>query len=222
MREPKDVDLTNVRREIQEFVSNVLSRIDTRVQYHEEAEFVILLRKERKRREDWFNDFIAPAKRAKEAAERALREQEIIRDEALQPLIDAERNITKALLEFDQAEIDRVNKEKKPVLELQEKENLRYQRQIARAEQRGDDPSDVRPLTLYETPEAPQKTTKCAVGQFTTKVIKKLHIFDESQIPDAFLLKSPNKVLIDRTLRAGIAVPGCLLKEELSSAVRLA
>ena len=204
-------DLEVVKQEVTAFAQTIPTVISTAEEFQHGSTLVVAITKELKARKAWFAEFLAPAKRAKEAAVKALKEQEGLRDKTLEPLIQADAQLRQGLLTFKREEDARVRRE-------QERQNKLYEQRMAKAEAKGKPLDEVKPPVVLATP---QKTTKTEDGGFSVKTIKRLVILDEGKIPEQYWQRIRNDKLIEQTLRAGVDVPGAILKEDYSTAVRV-
>lgn len=209
---PKTAALQKVSQEVAAFANTIPQNIATAEEYAAGSEMVVRINRELKRRKDWFQQFLAPAKATKDAAVAALKEQEAIRDQTLQPLLLADTQLRQALLAWKRQEDDRIRKE-------QERQNKLFEQRRANAEAKGKDVDAVKPPLVVA---GPASSTKVGGGSFGVRKRKVLVIVDTEQIPERFFDRVRNDKRIEQALRAGLDVPGALLKEELVSAVRTA
>ena len=205
-------EIQQVEGEIQEFVSSVPKAIVTSEDFTQGSQQVVLITAEIKKRKKWFQDFLNPVKVAKDAAVKALKDQEALRDRTLAPLQQADTQLRQALTKWKREDDERIRKE-------QEKQNQLYQQRVARAEAKGKEVSEVKAPVVV----APKSSsTKVVGGSFGVTKRKVLVIVDESKIPESYYDRIRNDKRIEAALRAGLDVPGAVLKEEYGSAVRSA
>ena len=200
-----------VQKEIEQVAQAVPLQIQTKEDFEKGAAMVVDITKELKARKAWFAEFLAPAKKSKEEAAKALKEQEALRDKVLQPLVQADATLRAALAKFRSEEAKKKQRE-------QEHQNKLYEQRLSNAEAKGKPLEAVKPALVV--PPAP-KTTFTNTGGFTVKERKKLVVLDESKIPDQYFTKVLNTKLVETTLRAGIEVPGTILETVHETAVRV-
>lgn len=199
-------EIQTIQRDIQQFAGTIPATITSHAQMVESTGLFAAIRKKRKEVEKFFNDkFIDPAKTLLKGHQQ---EAKI----ALQPLVDAETMLNKAITAYRQQEAEQARKE-------QEKLNKAYEKKVERAVEKGKDIEQIAPPALVQ---APASSTKTDDGQVIFRKVKKLTCLDEGITPDAFCIitRTPNKRMIEAALRAGQAVPGWRLDEVEELATR--
>ena len=201
-------ELEVLQQEVKQYVGTIPTEIKTPEQMQESAGWFASIRKRRKEIEKYFDEkFITPAKAL-------LKNHQNEAKLAVQPLVEAEAMLTTALRTYRQMEAERIRKE-------QEKLNKQYAKKVEKAIEKGKDVEDVAPPVVVEQPASSVKSSE---GTVTFRKVKKLSVFDETVIPDTFLIvtRTLNKKMVEAALRAGQAVPGCCLIEEEELAQRRA
>ena len=199
-------DVQTIQKEVRDFASTIPTEITTAKGLQEAAGLFVSIRKKRKEAEAWFNEkFIDPAKALLKSHQNEARL-------TIQPLVDAETVLNKAMVAYRQQEAERTRKE-------QEKLNAKYEKKVEKALAQGREVEEVAPPVVVQ---APATSTKTDDGQLIFKKVKKLICVDEGLTPDVFcvITRSPNKKMIDAALRAGQAVPGWRLEEVEELATR--
>lgn len=207
-----DQQVETVKQEIQQMVSRYPMQVTNAEESAKAKEAMVIIRKEAKDREKWFKaNILDHAEQAYKQAKKSYDAQKAVLADLLKPFTEWERTTSSNILTWEAAE-------RKRVADKQKKEMEAYQKRVERAEAKGKDIETVKPPTIVESVPT---THKAENGGFTVKKVYKLDIIDESIIPDAYLIKTPNKKMIEAALRGGVSVPGCMLREELQSAIRV-
>lgn len=110
---------------------------------------------------------------------------------------------------------------KRKVLAYQDKveaERAAAAAKLAARVEKGTMRTDTAMRKMEELPEV-QKKTATAGGTLSTRVIKKVHIVDESLLPREYLL--PDNVKINKAALAGVVIPGVEVREEKTLATNL-
>lgn len=204
-------DIVQAKKEIEGFLSGMPMTVTSKEASLQAQAAVVQVRAEQKKREAWFQDnILSHAKKSFDQAKASYDAQRAVLADLLAPLTKWDRATSSNILLFETRERERIRKE-------QEKENAKFARRIEAAQAKGKEVETVRPPRLV----APAvKTTKSIGGAFTIKTEKVLLVFDDALVPEKYWIRTRNDALIKSDLRAGIDVPGAMLKEELRDSVR--
>ena len=197
---------------------DVLAYVDQRpivVTTREECETtqvdVIEGRKEIKRKEEVFNEKImAKTKESYDKAKEDYDSKKALLKEILEPLVAWEAEANKKICAFI-AEERRLERLK------QEKERKAFEIRIAKAEKKGQDIADVKPMDLVKSEK---KTMKTSDGQHIIRITQDLVILDEKKIPELYFKRELDKKALKAALEGGAVVPGAILQESVGTAVK--
>lgn len=182
-------------------VEAVMSELPTVIQTDADAEagnqWLAVIRTKRKRVDDFFKELVKPFQSAVKA-------HNAKRDEILKPLQDREQTLIRSLTEYR-------NKKRQEAEEKARREQEKYEKRMAKAEEKGKDVSTVAPPKIVEAPASTQ-------AGVTYRKITKWAVDDEKRVPEQYWCLDEAK--IGKAVRAGVEIPGIRTWQEEAPAVR--
>lgn len=101
---------------------------------------------------------------------------------------------------------------------IKEEEAEKERQRLAARVEKGTMKAETAVKKMGEIEEAPKTVQGSGGGKITTRIIKKMRILSEADLPREFLIPDEKKIL--EALKNGIVVPGAELYEEKSLAVK--
>jgi len=198
-------DLQKAQQEITERAKGIPSKITTQQELRDGEALYVALNSELKKWEKVFKENIVdPAKKHYDDAKARSKK-------LLEPLADGKETLDGLLKAYRKSERERLEKE-------QAKIQKAFDKKVAKAEAKGEDPLDIPPPVSVQ---APAKSSDTGEGKLIYRTVYDVEYLDQKLIPDHLckIERTPIRAAIISVLRSGIEVPGCRLieKEELAS-----